>query len=95
VDLAPLAERAHHLRGVVAIGEAAPELLRIFVPLVPVSMAGSIEDAVRLAFTMADPGSTVLLAPACASWDQFRDYRERGDRFAAAVRSLHEVDVRG
>jgi UDP-N-acetylmuramoylalanine--D-glutamate ligase len=94
-DLTPLAARADHLRGVVAIGEAAPQLVEIFETLVPVATAVSIEEAVRRAFEMAGPGSTVLLAPACASWDQFRDYRERGDRFAAAARALREVDVRG
>jgi UDP-N-acetylmuramoylalanine--D-glutamate ligase len=95
VDLSPLAARADRLRGLVAIGEAAPELVRIFKDLVPASSAASIEEAVSVAFAAAAPGSTVLLAPACASWDQFRDYRERGDRFAAAARSLHEVGARG
>ncbi|HEX7247768.1 MAG TPA: UDP-N-acetylmuramoyl-L-alanine--D-glutamate ligase, partial [Actinomycetota bacterium] len=52
--------------------------------------AGSIELAVRAAFDLARPGGTVVLAPACASWDQFRDYAERGDRFTAAARKLRE-----
>ena len=52
--------------------------------------AGSIEDAVRAAFALARPGGCVVLAPACASWDQFRDYAERGDRFAAAARGLEQ-----
>lgn len=95
VDLAPLAGRADRLRGVVAIGEAAADLVRIFDGVVPVSRAASIEEAVSIAFAAATRGSTVLLAPACASWDQFKDYRERGDRFAAAARSLHEVRARG
>jgi UDP-N-acetylmuramoylalanine--D-glutamate ligase len=46
----------------------------------------TIEDAVAAAAGLATPGDTVLLAPACASFDQFRDYADRGDRFAAAVR---------
>jgi UDP-N-acetylmuramoylalanine--D-glutamate ligase len=75
---------------VVAIGEAAPELVRIFDGVRPVRRASSIEEAVHTAFDLARPGGQVLLAPACASWDQFRDYAERGDRFAAAAAGLHE-----
>jgi UDP-N-acetylmuramoylalanine--D-glutamate ligase len=50
--------------------------------------AASIEDAVRTARELVPADGTVLLAPACASWDMFRDYGERGDRFAAAAREL-------
>jgi UDP-N-acetylmuramoylalanine--D-glutamate ligase len=96
VDLSPLRARAGRLRAVVAIGEAAPELLEVFAGVTPTIAVGSIEDAVREAFAAASPGGTVLLAPACASWDQFADYAERGDRFAAAARSLgREVGARG
>jgi UDP-N-acetylmuramoylalanine--D-glutamate ligase len=96
VDLTPLRAEAGRLRAVVAIGEAAPTLVDVFDGLTPTTVATSIEDAVREAFAAAGPGGTVLLAPACASWDQFRDYAERGDRFAAAARSLaREVAARG
>jgi len=96
VDLSPLTTGAAHLRAVIAIGEAAPALAEVFSGLRPVRRAESIEDAVRLAFDLAGPEGTVLLAPACASWDQFRDYAERGDRFAAAARSLgQEVSAGG
>jgi UDP-N-acetylmuramoylalanine--D-glutamate ligase len=47
--------------------------------------------AVRAASGMARPGDVVLLAPAAASQDMFRDYAERGEAFVAAVRRLHEV----
>jgi len=90
VDLSPLATRAPRLRAVIAIGEAAPDIVRLFDGVRPVQAAGSIEDAVRSAFALARPGGCVLLAPACASWDQFRDYAERGDRFAAAARGLEQ-----
>jgi UDP-N-acetylmuramoylalanine--D-glutamate ligase len=46
------------------------------------------EQAVRAARELAQPGDTVLLAPAAASMDQFRDYAERGERFADAARAL-------
>ena len=88
VDLSSLRAHAGRLRAVVAIGESAPELVGVFEGSVPTHIAGSIEEAVREAFAAASPGDTVLLAPACASWDQFRSYAERGDRFAAAARSL-------
>jgi UDP-N-acetylmuramoylalanine--D-glutamate ligase len=96
VDLSPLREHAESLRAVIAIGEAAPDVVRVFDGAVPVSAAGSIEDAVRDAFAAAAPGDTVLLAPACASWDQFTSYAERGDRFAATARSMRaEAGARG
>jgi UDP-N-acetylmuramoylalanine--D-glutamate ligase len=90
VDLSPLAAATPALAGVVAIGEAAGEVVAVFDGRVPVRSAGSMEDAVAEAMAMARPGSTVVLAPACASWDMFRDYRDRGDRFAAAARALAE-----
>jgi UDP-N-acetylmuramoylalanine--D-glutamate ligase len=87
-DLSALRRGADRLRAVVAIGEAASAVVAAFEGTVPTTRADSIEEAVRDAFHAARPGGTVLLAPACASWDQFRDYAERGDRFAAAARSL-------
>jgi UDP-N-acetylmuramoylalanine--D-glutamate ligase len=89
-DLAPLATRASRLTGAVAIGESADELERVLGSLVEVRRATTIEDATLAAFAMAPRPGSVLLAPACASWDQFRDYRERGDRFAGAARAIAE-----
>jgi UDP-N-acetylmuramoylalanine--D-glutamate ligase len=89
-DLAPLATRAARLAGAVAIGESADELERVLGSLVEVRRATTIEDATLAAFAMAPRPGSVLLAPACASWDQFRDYRERGERFAGAARALAE-----
>lgn len=88
VDLSPLRSRADRLAGVVAIGESASEIESVFDGLVPVRRAGSIEEATGEALALAPRPGTVLLAPACASWDMFRDYAERGDRFAAAARAL-------
>ena len=96
VDLSPLRSRADRLAGVVAIGESASEIESVFDGLVPVRRAGSIEEATVEALALAPRPGTVLLAPACASWDMFRDYAERGDRFAAAARALmEEVVARG
>jgi UDP-N-acetylmuramoylalanine--D-glutamate ligase len=94
VDLAPLGSLAPRLAGVVAIGAAAGAVHRVFDDTVPVRDAASIEEAARVAFEMASPGGTVLLAPACASWDMFRDYAERGDRFAAAARAIEREGAR-
>jgi UDP-N-acetylmuramoylalanine--D-glutamate ligase len=54
----------------------------------PVDVGGVMDEVVRAAARLARPGDTVLLAPACASMDMFRDYAERGDAFASAVRRL-------
>ena len=88
VDLSPLAEAAPRLIAVVAIGEAAPAIADVFRGLVPVDRAGSMEEAVQTAFHRAPRDGAVVLAPACASQDMFRDYRERGRRFAEAASSL-------
>ncbi|HJQ72891.1 MAG TPA: UDP-N-acetylmuramoyl-L-alanine--D-glutamate ligase [Actinomycetota bacterium] len=95
-DLSPLREHASGVRAVIAIGEAAADVVEVFGGVAPTATADSIEDAVGDAFAAARPGDAVLLAPACASWDQFRSYAERGDRFAAAARSLRaEAGARG
>jgi UDP-N-acetylmuramoylalanine--D-glutamate ligase len=92
-DLSPLLQGLPSLAAVVALGEAAPALVELFDGRLPVRAAASIEEAVRTAYDLAAPSRTVLLAPACASWDMFRDYTERGDRFAAAARAIaQEVD---
>ena len=96
VDLSPLLGARGRIAALVAIGEAAPDLLRLFDGVVPAEPADSIEEAVVAAHRLAPSGGAVLLAPACASWDMFRDYTERGDRFATAARALaHEVGARG
>ena len=96
VDLSPLLGGRDRMAGLVAIGEAAPDLLALFDGVVPRESASSIEEAVAAAHRLVPAGGAVLLAPACASWDMFRDYAERGDRFATAARALaHEVGARG
>ncbi len=91
VDLAPMAEAIPHVAGVVVLGEAAAELEAVFRERVPVRTAESIEQAVLRASEMALPGRAVVLAPGCSSWDMFRDYAERGERFIAAARELERA----
>ncbi len=88
LDLSVLAEQADRIRAVVAIGEAAGEVTAAFAGLRPVHEAASMGEAVRTAAGLAEAGDTVLLSPACASFDWYRNYSERGDDFAACVREL-------
>ncbi len=78
-------------RAVVVLGEAASLLERAFAgSAVELRHASSMSDAVTHAAALARPGDTVLLAPACSSFDMFRSYAERGDRFQRAVETLGE-----
>ena len=72
----------------VAIGEARPLVRRALEPALAVHEASTMEEAVRRGFELAPPKGTVLLAPACASFDMFGDYAERGRAFKEAVRKL-------
>ena len=80
-----LAGRAN---AVVAIGESRPQIVEALGGTVPVHEADSMATAVRIGFTLAAPHGTVLLAPACASFDMFHDYAERGRRFKEEVERL-------
>jgi UDP-N-acetylmuramoylalanine--D-glutamate ligase len=75
-------------RAVVAIGEAAPLVRDALSGVVPVVEAASMHDAVARGYEFAAPDGVVLLAPACASFDWFRDYTERGDSFKEEARQL-------
>ncbi len=79
-----------HVRAAYLIGEAAPLFARLLGPLLPVVESGTLAAAVAAAAAAARPGETVLLSPACASFDQFADYEARGDAFRALVAQLPE-----
>lgn len=93
-----VAEVAPRLRAAVLLGvdrDAIADALARHAPDVPVTIVtrsdtGAMEEVVSHAARLARPGDTVLLAPGCASWDIFRDYGDRGDRFARAVRCMAE-----
>jgi UDP-N-acetylmuramoylalanine--D-glutamate ligase len=85
--LAPLVRR--HVKAAVTIGTSGPQIAAVVRSAgIEVTEAGTLDAAVRIAARVAAPGDTVLLAPACASMDQFTDYAERGQAFRAAVESL-------
>ena len=83
----PLAGKA---RAALLIGAAAPLIAADLAGAVRLIQAGTLEAAVRAAFEEAQPGDTVLLAPACASFDQFENYEQRGRVFKSLVGSLEE-----
>ena len=76
------------------IGRDAPDIARALSRTrARVENVGTLDVAVQRAVALAQPGDVVLLSPACASLDQFRDYVERGTRFAALVNAALAADV--
>jgi UDP-N-acetylmuramoylalanine--D-glutamate ligase len=89
LDLSALAGASASVRSVVAIGRAGKEIADSFAAAgVAAELAGSMDEAVARASSIAGPGDTVLLSPGCASFDMFADYKDRGEAFRAAVKRL-------
>jgi len=89
-DFSPLAEAVReHARAAVLIGQDANEIAQALRDTqVPIQYAQSMDDAVAQGFALAQPGDAVLLSPACASLDMFRDYVHRGQAFVDATQNL-------
>ena len=87
-DLGPCADQLGHVRAAYTIGESGPMFARLLEGKVPVTQSILLDRAVRDAAGAAKPGEVVLLSPACASFDQFRDYEARGQAFRDAVEAL-------
>jgi UDP-N-acetylmuramoylalanine--D-glutamate ligase len=88
-DFAPLAAAFRgKVRHVILLGQDAKLIAAALADVCTAQFASTMEEAVHLAARSARPGETVLLSPACASLDMFRDYAHRGDVFAAAVKGL-------
>jgi len=91
-DVATLASAVvrNNVRALVLIGRSAPDIDAACraAGYGNVHRAETLKDAVTQATALAQPGDTVLLAPACASFDMFRDFEDRGDQFKAAVRGM-------
>jgi UDP-N-acetylmuramoylalanine--D-glutamate ligase len=78
------------VKDLVLIGEAQGKMRLALNGAAPIHLADSLEEAVKLSAKLAAPGEVVLLSPACASFDMFKDYKDRGDSFARAVKKLGE-----
>jgi UDP-N-acetylmuramoylalanine--D-glutamate ligase len=88
-DFAPLKDIvAQKCRIVILIGESAKEIEAALDGATQIVHAKSMDNAVALAAENSQPGDTVLLSPACASFDMFKSFEDRGDAFAAAVKQL-------
>ncbi len=88
-DFTELAEAVEgKLRGAVLIGQDAEKIARSLDTVMPVHFAENMESAVHMAAACAESDDTVLLAPACASFDQYDNYMARGDAFCSAVEAL-------
>jgi UDP-N-acetylmuramoylalanine--D-glutamate ligase len=84
--LAPLFR--DRVKAVLTIGEDAPTIERELGALAPTERSGTLQGAVRRAAALAGPGDVVLLSPACASYDQFKNYEQRGEAFRQLVQEL-------
>ena len=85
-DFRALRDALGSVREVIAFGEAGPQIATALDGAVPVTVVPALRAAVEEARRRARPGDAVLLAPACASFDEFSSYEERGEKFAAWVR---------
>ncbi len=88
IDLSPMRTAGDRIRGVVAIGEAAPEIREIFGTTHQVCSASDMTEAVQAALMMAADEIAVLLSPGCASFDWYRDYTQRGEDFAQIIQRV-------
>lgn len=89
-DFSPLAEALADTAGAAAlIGRDAPKIeVALQATSVPVKRLNTLEESVDWLWTRRQPGDVLLLSPACASWDMFRDYAERSDRFVASAKRI-------
>ncbi|TCJ18723.1 UDP-N-acetylmuramoyl-L-alanine--D-glutamate ligase [Parasulfuritortus cantonensis] len=89
-DFTPLRDAVANTRAVVQIGRDGPLVEAAIAGACPVYRAETMPEAVARAYALSQPGDAVVLSPACASWDMFRNYAHRAEVFIAAVRALPE-----
>lgn len=86
--LGECADHLHNIKAAYTIGESGPRFAELLEGSIPVQRCELLCEAVQRAAAQAVPGDVVLLSPACASFDQFRDYEKRGDHFREIVRAV-------
>lgn len=91
LDLGALRAVSDRTRAVIAMGDAAAEVAEAFAGAVPVHRVSGMDEAVRVARSLAEVGDAVVLSPGCTSFDAYANYGARGDDFIRAVQELVEV----
>jgi len=89
-DFTKLIPLLTHVKAIVTIGEAAPLIEEALGSVVPIARAATMQEAVETSARTAQPGELVLLSPACASFDMFRNFEHRGEVFAQCVKELQK-----
>ena len=88
-DFTPIKDALHkRVKAVVLMGEDASLLAKSIPESVTISYAEDMDEAVKLAVSHAHQGDVVLLSPACASFDMFKNYEQRGDVYMSTVREV-------
>jgi UDP-N-acetylmuramoylalanine--D-glutamate ligase len=87
--LSPLIKE--RVKALVLLGETQKRLAQTWKDLAPICLVNSMDEAVRRAYDLARPGEVVLLSPACASFDMFKDYAHRGDTFQKLVQEMRHA----
>jgi UDP-N-acetylmuramoylalanine--D-glutamate ligase len=87
-DFSPMKDAVGNARGVIQMGRDGPLIQAAIADTCPVIRVESMEAAVARAYALSRPGDAILLSPACASWDMFRNYAHRAEVFIAAVEAL-------
>jgi UDP-N-acetylmuramoylalanine--D-glutamate ligase len=91
VDLAPMAVDGARVDAVIALGATAPAIVAAFAGVEQIEVVDDMAAAVQVAERVAEAGSTVLLSPGCASFDQYPNFERRGEHFRALVEAVHGV----